>query len=138
MAGFDFTIRTQYGDENFKKALVKGPGELREVVWRDIAPPPGSAFMAVLMGLSSDGDVTSSQWVGGGSLEPPGAVKVEMAKLFPAVSKNFSLSLNVDLATFEWPRDGGFLSGYREVQGSLLFSKIEFSIKPDLRDLSFS
>ena len=52
MTGFDFTIRAQYGDENFKKALVKGPEELREVVWRDIAPPPGSAFMAVLMGLS--------------------------------------------------------------------------------------
>ena len=120
MAGFDFTVRAQYGDENFKKALVTGPGELREVVWRDIAPPPDinatpPAFMAVLMGLSSDGDVTSSQWVGGGSLEPPGAVKVEMAKLFPAVSKNFSFSLNVDLAAFEWPRDGGFLSGYREV-----------------------
>lgn len=114
MTEFDFTVTAQYGEESFKNALVNGPGELREVVWGSMATP-GSPFMSVLMGLSADGDITSSQWVGGGSLEPPGVVKIELAKLFPAVSKNLLFSINVDLATFEWPRDGSFLSGYREV-----------------------
>ena len=36
------------------------------------------------------------------------------------------------------PLKGGVNSGDRANQGSLLFSKVEFSIKPDLRGLSFS
>ena len=60
-------------------------------------------------------DITASQWVGGGSVEQPGAVRVEAVKLFPGANKNISFSFNLDLGSFEWPRDGGNFSGYREV-----------------------
>lgn len=53
---FDFTISTSYGKDNFERALVKGPGDLRDVAWREMVPA-GSAFMACLMGLSVDGCV---------------------------------------------------------------------------------
>ena len=52
-------------------------------------------------------------------MEQPGAVRVEATKLFPGASKSISFSFNLDMAAFEWPRDGSNLSGYREVPKDL-------------------
>ena len=60
-------------------------------------------------------DVTSSRWVGGGMLEPPGAVKVPATVLFPAAAKHLSLCFNVNLAQFEWPMSGSNFSSYLDV-----------------------
>ena len=47
MAEFNFTVAKDYSYEDFKKTVVKGPVELRQVV-------EGEAYLACLMGLSKD------------------------------------------------------------------------------------
>ena len=60
-------------------------------------------------------DITSSRWVGGGLLEPPGSVRVPATVLFPAASKHLSFCFTVDLAQFEWPMSGSNFSSYLDV-----------------------
>ena len=51
---FDFSPRKVYGQQEFIKTVVKGPGELRKVVEAELARG-GEAYLACLMGLTKDG-----------------------------------------------------------------------------------
>ena len=51
---FDFTPRNVYGQEVFNKTVVRGPGDVRQVVEAELAKN-GEAYLACLMGLSKDG-----------------------------------------------------------------------------------
>ena len=53
MAEFNFTVAKNHSYEDFKKTVVKGPVELRQVVEGEVVEG-GEAYLACLMGLSKD------------------------------------------------------------------------------------
>ena len=56
---FDFTPRNVYGNQDFYKTVVKGPGDLRQVVETQLVHG-NEPYMASLFGLTLDGYVILS------------------------------------------------------------------------------
>ena len=56
---FDFTPRNVYGHQDFYKTVVKGPGDLRQVVETQLVHG-NEPYMASLFGLTLDGYVILS------------------------------------------------------------------------------
>ena len=108
---FDFNPRIEFTTNLFKSTLVGGPARVREVV-RSIPSRNDDPFLAVLLSLGPQGSYVGSHWVGAGKLET--GVTFSAAALFPKAAKGLSLSLVLDLDTFDFPLSGSNFSGYRE------------------------
>ena len=117
---FDFSVKVDYGQEDFNNTVVNSDHGIKEVVnsgGRDST----KAYMACSLFVNQEGDgFTSSHWVGDGALEAGTAVTLRASSLFPTAPKSLFLSLRPTLQMFAWPGNGSNFSHYVEAPRDLV------------------